>query len=68
MRFDDLSADGQPEACAADVAVGQAFDAEELVEDVLQRFGRNADTAVLDADLQLMVDHPAGKTNTSAAR
>ena len=55
VRFDDLSADGQPEACAADVAVGQAFDAEEFLKNVLERFFWDADPAVFDTYFQVMV-------------
>lgn len=52
MTLDDFSRDGQSQASASNVTVGEAFDAEELVEDVLQSFRRNANAAVPDAHLQ----------------
>ena len=51
MSLDDLATDGQSQAGTANVAVSQALDAEELVEDAAQRLARNADAGVADTHL-----------------
>jgi hypothetical protein len=51
VRFHDLSADRQPDSGAADVAVKQALDPIELLEDVLERIERDANADIFYAYL-----------------
>jgi len=57
MCLDDAAADGQTDTGAADALLHGSLDSEELVEDLRQGLGRNADAAVFNADLQLLADN-----------
>ena len=46
---------GQPQPGPFKLAVGLAFDLIELAKDMIQMFGRDADSGVLDRDMQLLV-------------
>jgi hypothetical protein len=57
VGLDDLSGNGQTQACSADVSVRQARDAEEFIEDPLEIFFRDPDAVVAHAHLELAADH-----------
>jgi hypothetical protein len=61
VRLNDLTAHRQAKARPANGAMGQALDAEELVEDSLQRLSRNPHAAVGNADFDLAADDPRGQ-------
>src|SRR5712691_5154598 len=50
VRFDDLAADCEPEACAADLARVRRVDAKELVEHVALLLGRDTEPGIPDGD------------------